>query len=70
MKSLLFWRRFLSTEVSRQSVFPVLNVPAIEEDLDCWTLEDGIVRLSRNLGDKLPNKAEEHHFRNISVYLV
>jgi hypothetical protein len=67
---LLFWHWLLLIEVLRQSISLILKGPVFQEDLVCWNLEGGNDMLSRNLGNKLPIKTEEHNFRNISVCLV
>ena len=55
-------RRLVRTDVSGQHVGPIFKGQAVQEDLDCVTLEAGTDRLSRNVGtyqSTLPNIPEE-----------
>jgi len=48
----------LVTNFSERSIAPPFKGPADQADfLNCWTLEDGTDRLSRNVRKWLPNKA-------------
>jgi len=70
MRSSLFLdvrrRRLVHTDVAGQCVGPIFKGQAVQEGLDCVTLETGTDRLSRNVRtyqSMLPNIPEKRRFR-------
>jgi hypothetical protein len=44
-------RWLIVTDVAGQPIVPIFEGQAVQEELDCFTLEDGINNLSRNVGN-------------------
>jgi hypothetical protein len=52
--------RLMVTDVSGQRIGPIFKNQAVQEELDCLTLEDGTDTWSRNVGKQTPTYAAQH----------